>query len=107
MSLQFGKYWIRFFLSKIDKIKLACKTISCQKAYNIVVLENKEEEDCKWEKVHIPIIIMLILHQDRCGTQAMHVAEDVGTIIKIVYLVKLVTFIFCVDLATFNSLTLK
>ena len=37
----------------------------------------------------------------------MHVSEYVGTIIKIVYLVKLITFIFCVDLATFNSLTLK
>ena len=37
----------------------------------------------------------------------MHVAEDVGTIIKIVYLVKLVTFLFYVELATFNSLTLK
>ena len=35
------------------------------------------------------------------------IAEDVGTIIKIVYLVKLITFHFCVDLATFNSLTLK
>ena len=38
----------------------------------------------------------------------MHVVEDVGTIIKIVYLVKLITFIFCIDLATFKySLTLK
>ena len=35
------------------------------------------------------------------------IAEDVGTIIKIVYLVKLITFVFCVDLATFNSLNLK
>ena len=39
--------------------------------------------------------------------QAMHVAEDVGTIIKIIYLVKLITFLFCIDLATLNSLTLK
>ena len=31
----------------------------------------------------------------------MHVAEDVGTIIKIVYLVKLINFLFWVDLATF------
>ena len=37
----------------------------------------------------------------------MHVAEDVGTIIKIVYLVKLITFLFCIELATLNSLTLK
>ena len=34
------------------------------------------------------------------------IGEDVGAIIKIVYLVKLINFIFCVDLATFNSLTL-
>ena len=32
----------------------------------------------------------------------MHVAEDVGTIIKIVYLVKLITFLFCIDLANFQ-----
>ena len=70
-------------------------------------MDNKEEQDCQWEKVHIPIIIMLILRQDMWGMQAMHVAEDVGTIIKIVYLVKLITFLFCIDLATFNSLTLK
>ena len=41
------------------------------------------------------------------GMQAMDVAEVVGTIIKIVYLVKLITFIFFIDLATFNSLTIK
>ena len=35
------------------------------------------------------------------------IEEDVGTIIKTIYLVKLITFVFCVDLATFNSLTLK
>ena len=35
------------------------------------------------------------------------IEKDVGAIIKIVYLVKLITFIFCIDLATFNSLTLK
>ena len=70
-------------------------------------MENKEEEYCQWEKVHIIIIIMLILRRDRWGMQAMHVEEDVGTIIKIVYLVKLITFLFCIELATFNSLTLK
>ena len=83
------------------------KQCHAKRPYNIVVLENKEEEDCPWEKVHIPIIIMFMLRRDRWGMQAMHVAEDVGTIIKIVYLVKLITFLFCVDLATFNSLTLK
>ena len=83
------------------------KQCHAKRPYNIVVLENKEEENCQWEKVHIPIIIMLIVRRDRWGMQSMHVAEYVGTIIIIVYLVKLITFIFCVDLATFNSLTLK
>ena len=83
------------------------KQYHAKRSYNIVVLENKEEEDCQWEKVHIPIIIILILRRDRWGMQGVHVAEDVGTIIKIVYLVKLITILFCVDLATFNSLILK
>ena len=46
-------------------------------------------------------------YQNSLLGKIIKIAEDVGKIIKIVYLVKLITFLFCVALATFNSLTLK
>ena len=46
-------------------------------------------------------------YQNSLLGKIIKIAEDVGTIIKIVYLVKLITFLFCVALATINSLTLK
>ena len=46
-------------------------------------------------------------YQNSLLGKIIKIAEDVGTIIKIVYLFKLITFPFFIDLATFNSLTLK